>query len=179
MKLFDFTTVILVGVLMQSQFSYANPLEDGDIPVDLCDSIRLKGKCKPAPISAEDNMRTESIEKGQIQFTRKIALPTQTSPRTSAFCEAYFEISYFQADDQIRVNTEIKNDTCAASYGDYSLRVRTIDRSGESLTRTFFESWTRQEEGTVRITKNYPMEGDQSLVWVRVNSNRKTACSCE
>ena len=97
----------------------------------------------------------------------------------SGECEGHFAISYFQAGDQINVDTEIKNDTCAASHGEYLLRVRTIDATGVSITRSFPESWSRQQEGIVRVTKSYSMDGGQSLVWVRVNSQRKTACRCD
>lgn len=179
MKLPRAILAISIGFLFQPLLGIADPIANGGIPVDVCDLGHVKDKCRSVPLSVEDNMAVTKIPIGKVQFNRKYTLPAQPVHVVAGACEGHFAISYFQAGDQVKVDTEIKNDTCAASHGEFLLRIRTIDAVGESSTRSFSESWSRQEEGNVRVAKSYPMGGGQSLVWVRVNSQRKTACACD
>lgn len=179
MKTSSLAAALSIGLLLQLPPVIADPMADGDIPVNLCDSFRLPGRCIPAPLSAEDNMREAKIEQKGIEITRKLTLGPQPVHANPSACEARFEIQYFQADDRIKVDTEVTNETCQASRGEFSLRIRTVDPSGAVATRSFPESWLRHGTGTVQMTKYYPMGGGQNLVWVRIDSSRKTGCTCD
>ncbi len=100
-------------------------------------------------------------------------------PKGRSFdCQAQVSISYAQLHDRIRVDATVENDGCAASSGDYTVRVRTID-DGEARTRTFAESWARQDAAPVKTRRYYDMDGDQKLVWAQVGTSRKTNCRCD
>ncbi len=171
--------LLLVLLLIPPSLSSANPLEDGDTPVDYCELARVKGTCRPAPLSSEDQMMEKRIPIGEIQVTRKLTLPDQPLQTSASACAAHFAISYFQSNDRIGVDTTVKNEDCVASRGEYELRIRTIDANGSSSTRTVAEQWVRSEPGDVSTTKFYSMNDATGLLWVRVNSNQKTACECD
>lgn len=181
-KLPKFATLVKlgsIGLLLHCPFVVADPVVHGDTPVDVCDSLRLADRCKPAAGSVEDNGRQVTIEAKRVEVTRTIDLPPQQMQGRSDVCDARFSVSYFQADSQIKVDTQVQNETCGASHGDYALRIRTTNQSGESVTRSFSETWSRIDNVDVQAKKHYPMEGGKKLLWVRVHSNRKTGCTCD
>lgn len=168
-----------LSVQLWSAQAAADPTSDGSVPVDNCTSIRLDGKCKPAPLSAEDNMRKATIQGRQIDVTKTLTLPEQRQRVDSSQCEARFTLAYVQMNDKIRVKMQVTNNDCIASGGEYQLRVRSVSEAQEIQTRTIDASWARTEEGPIKFTKYYAMEGDTDLVWVKIKSKRKTACICE
>ena len=133
---------------------------------------------QPTPLSAEDNVREATLQGRRIDVTKKLSLPEQKRPTDSGRCEARFTVAYAQMNEQIRVKTQVSNDDCIVSRGDFQLRVRSISEAGDIQTRTIDESWVRTEEGPIKFTNFYSMEGDTDLVWVKVKSSRKTACTC-
>lgn len=169
--------VICTGALLYG-LTYADPLGDGSIPVDRCDNIRLN-KCRPAPLSAEHNTPKIEIKQHKPQIKRSLTLPEQSATLKDGACEAHFNISYMQMHDQVKVETSVRNTTCAASRGDYALRIRTVSESGDGQTRSIDTSWSRADEQDLVTTQYYPMDADSRLLWVRINSNRKTACLCD
>jgi len=179
MNLTRLPMMVSISMLFHVGLAIADPIADGNIPVDVCDSLRLAGKCKPSPLSTESNMREQKIRGRKMEIKRKIALPAQPMPVGIDACEAHFDISYAQMNDKVKVETSVRNDTCAASHGDFSLRIRTLAQTGKTLTRSFSESWSRPDKEGVLLTKYYPMGSSRDLIWVRVNSNRKTACACD
>lgn len=174
----EYSLLLTLIVYLGSATAVADPLSNGDIPVDNCELAHVRGTCKPAPLSAEDNMQEKRITMGEIQFKRKLTLPEQELKYADGTCEAHFAISYFQAGEAIKVDTEVTNESCEASGGEYELRVRAVDGSGDSLTRSFSEVWSRTESEAVKLQSSYPMLDAERLVWVRVKSNAKTACQC-
>ncbi len=158
--------------------AFANPLQDGDVPVDYCSSLRLPGNCKPAPLSAEDNAREATLSGNQLEFKRKLKLPAQAVVNADNACEAEISISYAQRNDKVKVESEIRNDTCAASHGEYVVRMHTLNMQGESKTTAFPAQWSRLDAAPLHRTNYYPMGDGKDLLWVRVKSNRKTRCFC-
>ena len=113
---------------------------------------------------------------GEFRHEYKIELkPTLVGPE----CQAEVSISYVPMYDKVRVETTVEHDGCAASSGDYTLRVRTRGADGEITTEDIDESWRRTLAGTVETTKAYPLDVDRELVWVRVRTARKTNCRCD
>ncbi|MCZ6619973.1 MAG: hypothetical protein O7E57_17785 [Gammaproteobacteria bacterium] len=113
-----------------------------------------------------------------MEFTKSLSLPEQSLESPNA-CHAELAISYAQMNDRIRVETKVVNEACIISSGDFTLRVRSTDARGESRTRTFSEFWLRTEDGPIELTRYYPMEGDVDLLWVRVGTTARTACTCD
>ena len=113
---------------------------------------------------------------GEIRHDYKIELkPTLVGPE----CQARVSISYVPMYDKVRVETTVEHDGCAASSGDYTLRVRTRDTDGEVATQDILESWRRTDAVRVDHMKVYPLDPERELVWVRVRTERKTNCRCD
>jgi hypothetical protein len=176
MKILSIT--VAFAALFHFGLASAGSLADGDTPVDNCDSLRLPGRCTPAPLSAEHNMPKVKIPGRKMEITRKLTLPAQPTNVGTSNCEAHFNTSYLQMNDQVKVVTTVKNEICGASHGVFTLRLRTLTETGETLTRSFSESWMRRNEEAALVTTYYPMQGSTDLIWVRVGSSRKTACLC-
>ena len=157
----------------------ADPTTDGIATDQVCTSTRLPGRCKPAPLSRRDNVREKRIPGNSLEVTRKITIPEQQLPQEAAACDAEFSISYWQVNDRVKVDASVENQACIASHGEFDLRIRTKDAAGEISTRSFTESWSRRSEGTIQLTRYYPMAGANDLIWVMVNPKRKTACICD
>ena len=157
----------------------ANPLDEGSIPVNECSSLRFEDQCAAAPLSAEDNMEENSIALPELSVTRRLALPPQESAALRGLCEGEFSIAYFQAGDEVRVETEIANDTCGASHGAYAIKIRTVGDDGRTATRSFPESWARRGSEMVQQKLSYPIALHERLVWVRIDADPHKACRCE
>ena len=113
---------------------------------------------------------------GEIDYEYTLELkPTQTLPE----CQAEVSISYIPMYDKVRVETTVEHDGCPASSGDYMVRVRTRGADGETTTEDIPESWQRTAAGSVETTKVYPLDTERELVWVRVQTARKTNCRCD
>ena len=116
---------------------------------------------------------------GGVKSGRKI---TQTLTLTPSWqengCAAEVHISYLQMHERIRVDTTIENQDCAASSGEYVLRVRTVDSAGEQHTREIAETWSRANDQPVETQRFYDMDGNSRLVRVQVSTSRKTNCRC-
>ena len=147
----------------------------------VCTDSALKNNCRSPADKPNLDGRTRSIKLKAIPLVRKLTMPGQEL-LSDAHCRAAFEISYTQRHDQIRVYTTIDNGDCGASSGAYALRIRTYveqeDGGMESVTRTVNERWQRDSEETVRVTKNYPMNGGSRVGWVRIKSDIASACLC-
>ena len=100
------------------------------------------------------------------------------TPRFVPECEAQLSISYTQMYDRVRVRTHVEHEGCPASSGDYTIRVRTTGDDGETDTRSFEETWQRDDAEPLEITSYYDMNPEHRLVWAQVNTSRKTNCRC-
>jgi len=138
--------VFITGLCMHVGLIVADPLVHGEVPVDVCDSIRLPDKCRAAPLSTEGNLREEQIPGKTLVFKKRMTLPAQELKNETGTCEAHYRISYAQMNDRVKVETSIENKSCAASHGQYSLRIRSILETGETVTRSFDNSWSRQDD---------------------------------
>ena len=100
------------------------------------------------------------------------------TPRFEPECEAQVSISYTQMYDRVRIRTHVEHEGCPASSGDYTIRLRTTGDDGETDTRSFEETWQRDDAEPLEITSYYDMDPEHRLVWARVNTSRKTNCRC-
>ena len=90
-------------------------------------------------------------------------------------CEAKLALEYLQKGDQAEVDIEINNDECAASHGDFSIHVRYRHDNGEMFTDEFPESWSREDDQPIKMSRLYPIGDEVDLIRVR---SRGLNCSC-
>jgi hypothetical protein len=113
---------------------------------------------------------------GAIEYDYKLTLTPTVQGGPS--CLAEVAISYVQMHDKVRVDTTIEHDDCAASGGDYTLRMRSTDATGVAHVDEFEESWRRDDSAAVEIRRFYPVDPERELKWMRVRTSRKTNCQC-
>lgn len=90
-------------------------------------------------------------------------------------CEARLALEYLQKGDQAEVEIEVNNNECAASYGDFTVHVRYRHDNGEMLAAEFPETWSRQDDQPVRLSRLYPIGDEVDLIQVR---SRGLSCTC-
>ena len=90
-------------------------------------------------------------------------------------CEAKLALEYLQKGSQAEVGIEINNDECAASYGDFTIHVRYRHDNGEMFTDEFPETWSREDDQPVKMSRLYPIGDNVDLIRVR---SRGLNCSC-
>ena len=122
-------------------------------------------------------------EKEEIVLVPAISAKTELVVKApeeekSKACIAQVSLSYSQLDTVIKVETEIINSDCGASFGKYSLRIRTRNEAGETSTTNYTEPWSREDRNAVNLVKNYNMNGDVDLASVRVRTSFKDLCTC-
>ena len=120
---------------------------------------------------------SKQVLDGTIEIKRTLTLPPQSIEQPNS-CDADLTISSTQMNDRIRIRAKIVNEDCAASSGDYTLRILTMNEEGETHLREFSESWSRQNDAPIELTQYIGMESDVDLLWVRVRTSPNTACTC-
>ena len=93
-------------------------------------------------------------------------------------CEAGVSISYVQMNTQVRVETTVEHDGCAASGGDYEVRLRTMGGDGDIETQAFAESWSRTDAKPITAAKLYDIGSGRRLIWAQVSTAQGTNCRC-
>lgn len=136
----------------------------------------------PNPVEGGDYMRGHEFtlrRVGARSESRVLGTVTLAMEPRQAQCEAQVSISYAQLNAQVHVETTVEHDGCAASSGDYELRLRTRNDDGEIETYTFAESWTRSEAEPVYSEKLYDIGDGRRLMWARVSTAQTTNCRCD
>ena len=128
-----------------------------------------------------DKQRKKSKEK---VFTPRINIKTELvikapEEEKNLACKAEVSLLYSQIDTIIEVESEITNEDCGASYGKYKLRIKTRSEASETTTTTHNETWSREDSNTVKLLKEYDMNGDVDLVSVRVHASFEGLCTCK
>lgn len=115
---------------------------------------------------------------GTVTFKKLIVLPGQSMNRALA-CNANISISYTQMNERIRVKTSIDHEDCAASSGEYRLRIRTRDEALELHTVEISKSWAREKNAVIELTEYYDIGADVDLVSLRIKQSPKKGCTCK
>jgi hypothetical protein len=106
-------------------------------------------------------------------FSKTIELKTEQ--HTNA-CEASALLEYFQRGAEAEVETTIENSGCTASSGEFTIETTVrADGQTDSDKLSFPETWSRDNNESVVITKRYPIGDDVDLLRVKV---RKLRCEC-
>ncbi len=147
----------------------------------ICRGGALDKECRQAGDDPSQlNKGRKAITLKGVTLKRELHAPGQAT-LTDRHCSADFDVSYMQRDQQIQIDTVVRNEDCAESGGSYALRIRTytITAQGEEpITRTIEETWQRTTSEPFRISKKYAMEGATYVGWVRVKTDIGSACLC-
>ncbi len=99
----------------------------------------------------------------------------KTEQRTTA-CEATAALEYFQRGTEADVETTIENVDCEASSGTFTIEATVrADGQKDSAKLSFPETWSRDTDEPVEISKRYPIGDNVDLLRVKV---RKLRCEC-
>ncbi len=90
-------------------------------------------------------------------------------------CEANLALEYLQKGNQAEVEIVVNNDECAASSGDFTILVRYRHDNGEVFNDEFPETWSRDDDQPVLISRLYPIGDEVDLIRVR---SRGLNCTC-
>lgn len=111
---------------------------------------------------------------GEAKIEFKIDL--EAKPSEIKLCQARVSTEYLQFNTKARVDLTIDNDDCAASSGEYTVRLRTKDENGELKSTEHVESWARDDDVPVESQKTYDIGNNVELIRV---SARKLTCVCD
>ena len=96
-------------------------------------------------------------------------------PAADNACKAVLELEYYQRGHEVRVNSTLTNPDCGASSGTYSIEVRLRDDDGNTSSKKFDESWTRDDDEPITLSRDYPVGDGIDVLRVRP---RKLRCEC-
>jgi hypothetical protein len=91
-------------------------------------------------------------------------------------CTATVSLDYFQRGHRAQVELAVDNPYCAASNGGFVIEA-TVREDGVDEPRklTFAETWQRDDDATVEMTRLYPIGDNVDLLRIRI---RKLTCYC-
>ena len=113
------------------------------------------------------------IEAKSATFSKTFEMKVE---QHSSACEATAVLEYSQHGAEVEVEATIENSDCAASSGEFTIET-TVRGDGQmdSDKFSFPETWSRDDENPVVITKRYPIGDNVDLMRVKV---RKLRCEC-
>ena len=115
----------------------------------------------------------KEIEAQSATFSKTFEMKVE---QHSAECEATAVLEYLQRGDEAEVEATIENSDCAASSGEFTIETTVrADGQMDSDKLSFPETWSRDDEDPVVITKRYPIGDNVDLMRVKV---RKLRCVC-
>ncbi len=117
--------------------------------------------------------RSSEYQKESKEFEKTVPVVLEYN---SDACEADLHLEYFQTGPDAHVKTKLINETCGASSGNYTIRIRFKDAKGNMDLVEFEEAWNRDDDATLTSEKNYFVGEDIDIT--RVNS-RRLSCSCK
>lgn len=111
--------------------------------------------------------------RNSVTFTKKMEMKVE---QNTTHCSATASVDYFQRGPEAEIEATIDNPDCAASSGDFVIEVTVrADGADESNKLKFPESWSREDDASVVMTRRYPIGDDTDLLRIKI---RKMRCSC-
>jgi hypothetical protein len=139
-------------------------------------SFTVVGAC----FSAEDTsprVTVERMEDGdtRIRMENRINTTITLQPPETRECRAAIAVTYYQRNTQARVTGTLDNSYCAASSGEYRIRISLRNDAGESSALDFIEPWQRGDNETIEFTRDYDIGENVDLSRVQA---RGLSCTC-
>jgi len=94
----------------------------------------------------------------------------------TAACQAETNLSYWQLNTKIRIETEIKTSGCDSNRGEQTVQVRFDDEHDETKLVEFTETWPFSKESVIKAVNEYEIGEGITVRRVRIV---KTQCWCE
>ncbi len=120
--------------------------------------------------------RAQEEEESKKHHEIRYKMTISTTPPENPRCEAQLLITYIQMNTVAQVDSKLTNSDCAASGGDYMIRVRYRDENNELQSLEHPESWRRDDDQPIEQRKEYFIGENVDLVSVR---SRKLQCKCD
>ena len=113
------------------------------------------------------------IEAKSATFSKTFEMKVE---QHSTECGANAALEYSQHGGEVEVEATIENYDCAASFGEFTIEATVrVDGKKDPDKLSFPETWSRDDENPVVITKRYPIGDNVDLMRVKV---RKLRCEC-
>jgi hypothetical protein len=87
-----------------------------------------------------------------LEFESNVTLTQKPAVRNPDACNVEASISYVHLGSDVRVDTSIDNEVCAASHGNYTVKIKTL-HDGEYEIQSFSEPRKRHEASHIRFTQ--------------------------
>jgi len=110
---------------------------------------------------------------GQAKIEYKIKMEPKTPDRKS--CRVHVSLAYLQYNDQAQVDATIENEDCAASSGEYTVRLKIRNQDSDIQLIENVESWARNDDKPIETQTVYDIGHDVDLIRV---STAKLTCTC-
>jgi hypothetical protein len=154
------------SLLLVALVTTAAAQDDADHRVSVCQTFASASRTRVA-CGEED----QKVLRSETELTLSLEIP----PPINRQCETKIDLEYSQRDTIARATGVIKNETCAASEGQYEIEARIENENGESQSLIFEESWQRDDDQPVEFTADYPIGENVELIRLR---SRGLSCSC-
>jgi len=131
--------------------------------------------CSVGPtLAAADETDQGQQSRWEASSEKKYTVKLEATPPV-LYCESRTSIEYYQDDQNVQVDGEIKVDGCTDASGTYTISVRFRDETGATHNLDFDESWQRISAAPIVISNAYPMAENVDLIRVRA---RRSRCVC-
>jgi hypothetical protein len=122
----------------------------------------------------KSNVKKNVTQIGEAKFEYTVKLEQKAPDQKS--CQIHVSLAYLQFNDRAQVDSIIENGDCAASSGEYTVRLKVRDQEGSIQRVEYVESWARADDKAIETQKNYDIGSDMDLVRV---STTKLTCLCD
>ena len=127
---------------------------------------------KDAAIEQSNTVQSNKIET-HLEFEHTMTL--EMKPPPSHRCQVRVTMDYLQKDTVAKVDSLVENKDCAASSGSFTVSVRIRDENGEMQKVEYDETWQREDDQPITISKEYFAGENVDIIRVQA---RKLQCLC-
>jgi hypothetical protein len=112
-------------------------------------------------------------EANSVTFSKTFEMKVE---QETTHCVATASLEYFQRGAEAEAEATIENHDCAASSGEFVVEL-TVRKDGadQSQKLKFPDTWSRDDDSPVVLTRRYPIGDNTDLLRIRV---RKMRCTC-
>ena len=98
---------------------------------------------------------TDHSTKIEAHLEKKYTVKLELTPPPTRRCHVRVTMDYLQKNDVAKVDSMLENEDCAASSGSYTVSIRYRDQNNEQQRVEYDETWEREDDQPLTITKDY------------------------